>query len=858
MSSSNRTKTSQQAPQKPDISSFLLMLITFLLLYHYVMPMFFPKPDTEKKQDGTVAEVRQKIENQAAEPLEPAFSQAAGEKTPAEEEIPAATGVETEKPVENGEKTPPGGEIGEIPPEKPETPPPPAEIPAETPEIPEKLVSLGSANPASPYRMLVTLTSRGAAVAVAEMNERRLISMNDAGDFRGGYLGILNLRTPEEDAAAKPGANPMPGCHVDVIGAGTPAETAGLRVGDVIIKLDETEIKSHEKLQEIIVTLPPRREVALKVWRDGEIKTIFVTLTRQPVKVLAPEKDQRDPTIVDPLSFLTTISRFGQQELDSPYEEMGERISKTDARELHKYLNMELPHFHMRSACWEVERQTSDSVTFLHRIPIFGLEVRKTYTLALTPEDQRNNQVYRSYHLTLSVEVRNVGTLRRELAVQQDGPTGLPTEGHWFSSKTARGMFEVIGIRDIIVGFSDTNKPTITSCTNIANGKWGVYEQFRANPITYLGVDAQYFSVIFLPDVSENSTGIKEFTRLRVGAVPDPWVITTNTSCRMRTNVKTLEPGESTQQTFTVFLGPKRPVLLSEYKLDNLVYYGWFSFIAIFLVWVLHLFYFIFGNYGIAIILLTVVVRLAMFPLSKKQVQGSLVMQKLMPEMKKIKEKFEDPMEQYKAQQELYKKYNYNPMSGCWVMFIQLPIFIALYRALLVNVELRQAPLFSDSIRFCSNLAAPDMLFYWTPYVWEVISEGYGIFGLGPYLNLLPILTIIVFLAQQKILMPPAVDDQAKMTQNMMKYMMVFMGFIFFKVPSGLCLYFIVSSLWGLAERQVMPKMDVGMETVPAVVDIPSRPVKKETFFEKAKRLAAGEEAPKQETPMERKKRRKK
>ena len=81
-------------------------------------------------------------------------------------------------------------------------------------------------------------------------------------------------------------------------------------------------------------------------------------------------------------------------------------------------------------------------------------------------------------------------------------------------------------------------------------------------------------------------------------------------------------------------------------------------------------------------------------------------------------------------------------------------------------------------------------------------------FGLGPYFNLLPVLTIAIFIIQQKIMMPPALDDQARMQQNMMKFMMVFMGFLFFKVPSGLCLYFIMSSLWGLLERKFMPKAD--------------------------------------------------
>ena len=86
------------------------------------------------------------------------------------------------------------------------------------------------------------------------------------------------------------------------------------------------------------------------------------------------------------------------------------------------------------------------------------------------------------------------------------------------------------------------------------------------------------------------------------------------------------------------------------------------------------------------------------------------------------------------------------------------------------------------------------------------ISQGQGFFGLGPYFNLLPVLTIVLFILQQKMFMPPPADEQQAMQQKLMKYMMLFMGILFFKVASGLCIYFIVSSLWGIGERKVLPK----------------------------------------------------
>ncbi|MCH5377097.1 MAG: YidC/Oxa1 family membrane protein insertase, partial [Planctomycetes bacterium] len=123
--------------------------------------------------------------------------------------------------------------------------------------------------------------------------------------------------------------------------------------------------------------------------------------------------------------------------------------------------------------------------------------------------------------------------------------------------------------------------------------------------------------------------------------------------------------------------------------------------------------------------------------------------------------------------------------------------------SLSVDIELLQAPLI-PGLRWCSNLAGPDMLWYWQPYLPDFLANP-GVGWLGPYLNVLPIITIVLFLLQQKMFMPPATDDQTRMQQQMMKFMMVFMGVMFFRVPSGLCVYFIASSLWGIVERKMLP-----------------------------------------------------
>jgi YidC/Oxa1 family membrane protein insertase len=161
-------------------------------------------------------------------------------------------------------------------------------------------------------------------------------------------------------------------------------------------------------------------------------------------------------------------------------------------------------------------------------------------------------------------------------------------------------------------------------------------------------------------------------------------------------------------------------------------------------------------------------------------------------------------MKQHAAVQDLYKKHKFNPFGGCLLVFIQLPIFIGLYRCLSVDIDLRDASLI-PGLSWASNLAGPDKVFYWKDYLWAMFADESG--WLGPYFNILPIITVVLFLIQQKLFTPPATDEQTQMQQKMMTYMTVFMGVMFYKVPAGLCLYFIVSSTWGICERKFLSWM---------------------------------------------------
>ncbi len=407
----------------------------------------------------------------------------------------------------------------------------------------------------------------------------------------------------------------------------------------------------------------------------------------------------------------------------------------------------------------------------------------------------------------------NVGDKPHKVAYRQDGPTGLPIEGAWYASKVSHNWGGA-GLRDVIVEFEggglEQVSPSQISKDDFEKD-WGATAS-----LDFIAVDAQYFSAAIIPQKKDPGEILfQSIMPLAAGSLPKDSSDTRllNVTFRLDSQVADLQPGGAPlSHRFQVFTGPKRTALLAQYgqpggSLKDLVYYGWFSPIARLLNEVLHLFYAVVRNYGVAIIMLTVLVRGCMFPLSRKQALGAQKMQELQPEMKRINEKYKNDTEKRtRATQELFRHHSYNPVGGCLLAFAQLPIFVGLYRSLMVDIELRQAPLFSESIRWASNLAAPDMLWNWSAVMPEFITRGTGFLGLGPYLNVLPLVTIALFIWQQKMFMPPPADDQAAMQQKMMQYMMIFMGILFFKVASGLCVYFIASSLWGVCERKLLPK----------------------------------------------------
>jgi YidC/Oxa1 family membrane protein insertase len=255
--------------------------------------------------------------------------------------------------------------------------------------------------------------------------------------------------------------------------------------------------------------------------------------------------------------------------------------------------------------------------------------------------------------------------------------------------------------------------------------------------------------------------------------------------------------GLSPQGTQTIeaklFIGPKSLSLLRSLNngLDKAINFGWFDFLAKPCLWFMNFIYGFIPNYGIAIIILTIVTRAVFWPLAKKSYKSMGEMRKIQPLMQEVREKYKD--DKARMNQEmmtLYKTYKINPMGGCLPMVIQMPVFFALYRMLYSAIELRHAPFFG----WITDLSAPDRLF----------SFGFKIpFMDAPYG--IPVLTIVMgasMLLQQKMTPTPGDPAQAKM----MMLMPVIFTFIFINFSSGLVLYWLVSNIFSMAQQYYTQK----------------------------------------------------
>ena len=205
-----------------------------------------------------------------------------------------------------------------------------------------------------------------------------------------------------------------------------------------------------------------------------------------------------------------------------------------------------------------------------------------------------------------------------------------------------------------------------------------------------------------------------------------------------------------------------------------------------FVVHILNAIYGVVGNYGIAIIIVTVLMRIIIFPLTLKQEKSMKKMRELQPELEKIKEKYKDnPQEYQQKTAELYRESGVNPLGGCLPLLIQMPVFVALYWA------------------FSGNAIPADAKF-----LWFTLKQPDRLFMIGNFaFNLLPILNVGVTYIQQKIMTSATSGQESNQQMQTMLYMMpLMMLFIFYKMPSGVTLYYLVSGALSLGQQYFLLK----------------------------------------------------
>jgi YidC/Oxa1 family membrane protein insertase len=294
--------------------------------------------------------------------------------------------------------------------------------------------------------------------------------------------------------------------------------------------------------------------------------------------------------------------------------------------------------------------------------------------------------------------------------------------------------------------------------------------------ISWIAYEEPYFMTAIISENDKKATAkgaVLPEGEIRISYIPPPF---------------NLGKGQSITKTFTLYLGPRDLYILKSVNknLAKAVNFGWFDVIAKPLLVALRFFNQYLSNYGLSIILLTILIKILFWPLTRKSYQSMKEMRKLQPMMAKIREKYKNNKQEMNKQlMGLYKTYKINPMGGCLPMVVQIPVFFAFYRILPNSIELRHAPF----VLWINDLSAPERLFSF-PFTIPLMAPPYGI----------PILTLLMgasMFLQQK--MTPMTGDPAQ--AKMMMLLPIVFTFLFINFPSGLVLYWLVNNILSIAQQ---------------------------------------------------------
>ncbi|MBP5858021.1 membrane protein insertase YidC [Marivibrio halodurans] len=317
----------------------------------------------------------------------------------------------------------------------------------------------------------------------------------------------------------------------------------------------------------------------------------------------------------------------------------------------------------------------------------------------------------------------------------------------------------------------------------------------------WMGITDKYWLVSLIPDQGQPVDA--RYTATKAG-VQDRYQVD------FLSPTQAIQPGESVERTSRLFAGAKRTLLLDEYEaelgipnFDLAVDFGWFYFLTKPIFFAIHWLNGILGNFGLAILALTLVIKLAFFPLANKSYRSMSKMKLLQPKMQELKEKYGD--DRQKMNQELmglYKKEQVNPMSGCLPILVQIPVFFSLYKVLYVTIEMRHAPFFG----WIEDLSAPDPLGLLTAFgLFDyAVPEFLQVVNIGVW----PVIMGLSMFLQQKLNPTPSDPIQ----QKVFTFMPLIFTFLLAHFPAGLVIYWAWNNTLSIAQQYViMRRMGVAV-----------------------------------------------
>ncbi|MFQ5951876.1 MAG: membrane protein insertase YidC [Candidatus Omnitrophota bacterium] len=372
---------------------------------------------------------------------------------------------------------------------------------------------------------------------------------------------------------------------------------------------------------------------------------------------------------------------------------------------------------------------------------------------------------YKSFnYMDLSVLIKNLSSRNIHFSYEIKGPSGVERT----EKITGRSFLESATMVDDKV----LRKKSVKGM------------QEKTGSISWAALKNRYFALILKPFNPPYSAIVRE--------APDKGM-----SMALRSRVYTLKPGESIEDSYLIYGGTLSENRLAAigYGMENVLDYGIFGGVSKMLLSILRFFHKGTRNWGVAIILLTMLINAVLFPLTKKSVTSMHQMKTIQPHMQKLKELHKDnPQKLNKEMMELYKKYNVNPLSGCLPLLLQMPVFIALYQGLIRSVELKGA-----SFLWIKDLARPD-----------AVKLPFSLPVIGASINILPLLMVGMMVVQQRISQGATAaamtDEQASQQKMMMVVFPLVFGFLFYNMPSGLVLYWLTNTVLMTAEQKLMAR----------------------------------------------------